>query len=63
MDVDPLWKFINMCKIKKECIWEFEDHMPLLEAVEVHWPDDECLTYWTWMPSLEHVCFGLLPNH
>ena len=37
-------------------------HMPLLEAVKVLWPEDECFAHWTWMPSLEHVCFELLPK-
>jgi hypothetical protein len=37
-------------------------HMPLLEAVKAHRPDYGCLTSWTWMPSLEHVCFGSLPK-
>ena len=45
-------------------IWffKFGAHMPLLEGVKFYWLDDGCLTYWTWMPSLEHVCFGMLPK-
>ena len=45
-------------------IWilKFEVHMPHLEYVKVHRPDDGCLTYWTWMLFLEHVFFQLLPK-
>jgi hypothetical protein len=65
MDVDPRSKYTHMYKIGKHtCVrlWNFtfKVHMALLEAVKVHWPDDGYLTHWTWMPSLEHVCFGLL---
>lgn len=46
-------------------IWnlKFDVHVPLLEEVKIHWPSDGRLTYWTSMPSLEPVCFGLFaPN-
>ena len=36
--------------------------MPLLEGVKFYWLDDGGLSYWTWMPSLEHVFFGMLPK-
>jgi hypothetical protein len=36
--------------------------MPLLEVVKVHWPNDGCLSYKIWIPSLELVWFGLLPK-
>ena len=45
-------------------IWIFKlgIHMSLLEWAKVHWPDDGCLAYWTQMPSLELVCFEVLPK-
>ena len=30
-------------------------HIPSLEVLKVHWPDDKCLSNWTWMPSLQHA--------
>ena len=45
-------------------IWVFKlgVHVSLLEVVKVHWPDDGCLAYWTWVPFLELVCYGMLPR-
>ena len=68
MDLDPQPnKKVHACTKLENIhmriwIFEFQVHIPLLEVIKVHWPNDGCLTYWTWISSLEHVCFGLLPK-
>lgn len=39
--------------------FQFKVHISPLEVVKVHWPDDGCVRYWTWMSSLEYACFGM----
>ena len=37
-------------------ISRYEVHMPILEVVKVHQPN-EYLSQWAWMPILKHVWF------
>jgi hypothetical protein len=47
----------------KTYMWEFQNwsSYAYYEGGQRSLTNDGCLTYWTWMPSLEHVCFRLLP--
>ena len=44
------------------CVWEsiliLGFNMPILEVVKFHWPDNEHLSQWAWMPFLNHIWLG-----
>jgi hypothetical protein len=62
----PQLLYIHMYKIRKHMCEDLNlqvwSSYASSWAVKLHWLDDGYLTYPIQMPSLKHVCFGLLPK-